>query len=71
MPGRNLHVPRAERPQYVGIVLLNTGIHFHFFFCRFKKGSCKLLAKVCALTSGNRLGKEYCHRPDMTMHNLL
>ena len=30
--------------------------YFYFSFCFFKKGSCQLLAKVCARSTGNRLG---------------
>ena len=52
------------------------GTYFSFFFRRFKKGCCQLLAKVCARSTGYRLGglrlprksvAKLTDRPDMTM----
>ena len=49
--------------------------YFRFSFRFFKKGSCQLLAKVCARSTGNRLGGlslprksvvRLTDRPDMT-----
>ena len=48
--------------------------YFRFPFCWFRKGSCQLLAKVCAFSTGDRLGLSQPRisvvrlndRPDMT-----
>ena len=53
----NLMVSPGRVAQSVGLLTRKSGVlgsipglatYFHFSFCFFKKGSCQLLAKVCA-----------------------
>ena len=79
------HQPPGRVAQSVGHLTRKSGVlgsilglatYFHFSFRFFKKGSCQLLAKVCARSTGNRLRGlslprkslvRLTDRPDMTL----
>ena len=44
--------PCLTREPEVPSLIYGPPTYFHFSFCWFKKGSCQLLAKVCARSTG-------------------
>ena len=77
MPGRVAQsVRHLTRKSGVLASIPGLATYFHFSFRFFKKGSCQLLAKVCARSTVNRLGGlslprksvvRLTDRPDMTL----